>query len=112
MGGNETNKKVLICFSGELYAGLKRSAEILGMSFSNFIRMTAAREAKSILEEYELDDQFDVEGWEMYGGGDCSVARAAKDPNYKKRTLSDKIDKAKQMAKERTNKRKGKENYG
>lgn len=85
MGGNSANKKVLIVFDGEFYANLKRSAELLNMSFSNFIRMAASDKAYEVLKRHEPDKTFNLSNWEMYGGGDYSSARAKKDENYKKR---------------------------
>lgn len=98
-------RSVLIRFDIEFYENVKRAAELRGMVFSEFVRLAASRLASEVYLEEGLELP-DLAGWHMQSGGDFSEIRAAKDPNYKKRTLSDKINKAKEKAKKRlTNKR-------
>lgn len=104
-------KSVLIKFDVEFYDSAKRAAGLDGMNFSEFVRRAIRDACVDVCNRNRISDMC-LDKWHMEPGGDYSKVRAAKDPNYKKRTLSDKIDKAKKLAKERTNKRKGKETYG
>lgn len=97
-------KSVLIRFDVGFYENVKRAAELKGMAFSDFIRMSARESSFCVYRERGLEPP-DLGGWHLSPGGDFSEIRAAKDPNYKKRKLSDKINKAKDKAKKRlTNK--------
>jgi hypothetical protein len=97
-------KSVLIRFDIEFYENVRRAAELNGMVFSDFVRMASKDAAVGVYKAKGIELP-DLSGWHLASGGDFSEIRAAKDPNYKKRTLSDKISKAEEKAKKRlTNK--------
>lgn len=102
MGDTRT---VQIRFNTGFYDSVSRAAELRGMVFSEFVRLAASRLTSEVCLEEGLELP-DLAGWHMQAGGDFSEARAAKDPNYKKRTLSDKISKAKDKAKKRVSNKK------
>lgn len=93
-------KSVLIRFDIEFYENVKRAAELKGMVFSDFVRMASRDAAVKVYIEKGVELP-NLNRWHLSGGGDFSEIRAAKDPNYKKRPISDKISKAKDEAKKR-----------
>lgn len=99
-------KAVCIMVSPEFREAIDGAAKLKGMNLSNFIRYAVSGKAAEVYSHFEKKTPDSLIEWEMKAGGDFSEIRAAKDPNYKKRTLSDKINKAKDKAKKRlTNKR-------
>lgn len=81
------NRKVVsIAFEEEFLANLKKAAKLKGMCFSEFVRKSAADVANRVFFDYGEDD-VDWSAWHMEGGGDYSHVRAAKDKNYKKKTI-------------------------
>lgn len=85
--------------SPEFREAIEGAAKLKGMNLSNFIRYAVSDKAGEVYSCFGKKIPGVLVEWEMRAGGDFSEIRAAKDPNYKKRTLSDKINKAKEKAK-------------
>lgn len=98
-----SSKLIPVRFDTEFYNNVKRAAELGGMNFSEFLRYSASRIAFEIYQENRIPYP-DLNGWKMQAGGDYSEARAAKNPNYKKRNALKKIDATKEKAAKRKNK--------
>lgn len=88
--------------SPEFRDAVEEAAKLSNMTLSNFIRCATSEKARLVFFDVQKDVPAALSEWEKSAGGDFSEARAAKDKNYKKRTLAGKIDKAKAKAKGRS----------
>ena len=79
---------------------VKDAARLDGKTFSEFVRLAASRLAADVFDEH-MQPVPDLNGWKLESGGDYSEARAKKDKNYRKRTVSDKVSEALRMVKEK-----------
>lgn len=103
-------KTVCIMVSPEFREAIEGAAKLKGMNLSNFIRYAVSDKAGEVYSCFGKKIPGVLVEWEMRAGGDFSEIRAAKDPNYKKRTLSDKINKAKEKAKKQPANKRGTSN--
>lgn len=95
-------KKLCMSIEPRFYEVLERIAKEQNLTVTNLIRRAVSRDAISFVDNhppgfYTSDDRNALESWEKFKGGDYSEIRAAKDKNYKKKTLAEKIDEAKEL---------------